>query len=404
MTDSRAAGYPLLVSGEKSFQLEPLQLQDGSWYEKRLQRLIHQHPRCLPMEQIEPGFDRLIPICVELPVEGGYVDNLLMTSDGNIVIVEAKLWRNQEARRTVVAQALEYATGLFKMNYEDLENAVLKAQFIDVEKPSRLYDMFSHDPEALPEDKFIDRVNHNLINGRIVVLIVGDGIRSQLEDLYDGLQAHAKFQFTFALVEMPVFRRDIGETSEELIVIPRTMLKTVTVERFIIRVDNGKDIQVEDTTESTGDKKKVSSKRRSITANQFYETIQENYGIELRNKLEEFVSTLETIAVYPDFKNSLNLKWDTPQGHAINLGYITRDGSITIESWAPSESHVMLSEEYIQRLSKVLNGKVHKHRLLTVKNKFFRIDEIAEKLDDWRTEISTFIDNIMEDFRKEHSA
>ena len=118
------------------------------------------------MEQIEPGFERLIPICIELPVLGGWVDNLLMTPDGNVVIVEAKLWCNPEARRKVVAQALEYATGLFRMDYEALENAVLNAKFVDAEKPNRLYDMFSHDPEALPEDKFIDRVNHNLINGR----------------------------------------------------------------------------------------------------------------------------------------------------------------------------------------------------------------------------------------------
>ena len=352
------------------------------------------------MEQIEPGFDRLIPICIELPVAGGWVDNLLMTPDGNIVIVEAKLWRNPEARRRVVAQALEYATGLFRMNYEALENAVLNASFIDTEKPDRLYDMFSHEPDSLPENKFVDRVNHNLINGRIVVLIVGDGIRTQLEDLYDGLQAHAKFQFTFALVEMPVFRRDSGKISEELIVIPRTMLKTVIVERFTIRVDNGKDVRVGDVKDSASDEKKMLSRRRSITADQFYETIQENYSTELRNKLEEFVSTLETIAVYPDFKSSLSLKWDTPQGRAINLGYITRDGSITIESyhWAPSASHVTLSEEYIQRLSNVLIGKVHKHRLLTVDNKCFRINEIAEKFDDWHTEISTFIDSMMKDF------
>lgn len=108
-----------------------------------VQDLIHRHPGCLPMDQIEPGFERLVPVCMELPVSGGYVDNLFMTPDGNIVIVEVKLWSNSEARRKVVAQTLEYATRLFRMNYEALEKAVLSANLIDAQKPNRLYDMFS---------------------------------------------------------------------------------------------------------------------------------------------------------------------------------------------------------------------------------------------------------------------
>ena len=375
-------------------------LQDGARDEEWLQQLIHLHPRCLPMEQIEPGFDRLIPICIELPVAGGLVDNLLMTPDGNIVIVEAKLWRNHEARRTVVAQALEYATGLFRMNYEDLENAVLNAKFVDAEKPSRLYDLFSHDPEALPEDKFIDRVNHNLINGRIVVLIVGDGIRAQLEDLYGGLQAHAKFQFTFALVEMPVFRRGIGETPEELIVTPRTLLKTAIVERITVRVEGGGAVQVEDSMDSILDAKTLPG-RRNITSNQFYEAIEESFSIELCKKLEIFVASLEPFGVYPDFQRSLNLKWNPPEGKPVNLGYIRRDGRIATDAsyWFAPEP---VAEQYNQRLAKVLGGKVKGQEgqrwIISSDGSLFRVDEIVEKFDDWNEQIRIFINELKDHF------
>ena len=396
MADTRAAGYPILISGEKSFQLD--RLQNESRDEEWLQRLIHRHPRCLPMEQIEPGFERLIPICIELPVLGGWVDNLLMTPDGNVVMVEVKLWRNPEARRKVVAQALEYATGLFRMDYEALENAVLNAKFVDAEKPNRLYDMFSHDPEALPEDKFIDRVNHNLINGRIVVLIVGDGIRTQLEDLYDGLQAHANFQFTFALIEMPVFRRAIDDTSEELIVTPRTLLKTAIVERFTIRVKNDEVVKVEDAHVSTSDKK-TSPRRRNITANQFYEAIEENYSIEVRKKLEDFVASLEYSGVFPDFLSSLNLKWSSPVGKSINLGYIDKEGYIATDSsyWFAPEH---LAEQYNQRLANVMGGKVRgqtgRRWIVRGDDSLFRVDEIIEKSDGWREAIEIFLNDLNE--------
>jgi hypothetical protein len=75
------------------------------------------------MEQIEPGFGRLIPVCKELPLtfgagKSGSLDNLFVTRGGGLFLTEAKLWRNPEARRSVVAQAMEYAAALFRLNYD----------------------------------------------------------------------------------------------------------------------------------------------------------------------------------------------------------------------------------------------------------------------------------------------
>ena len=302
------------------------------------------------------------------------------------------MWRSHEARRTVVAQALEYATSLFKMNYEDLENAVLNAKFVDAEKPRRLYDLFSDDPEALPEDKFIDRVNYNLINGRIVVLIVGDGIRTQLEDLYDGLQAHAKFQFTFALVEMPVFRCGIGETPEELIVTPRTLLKTAIVERITVRVEGGDTVQIEDSTDS--DEKTA-----------FYKAIEEGFSIELRKKLEIFVASLEPFDVYPEFLNSLNLKWRSREDKPVNLGYITKNGRIYTKSsyWFAPDT---IAEQYNQRLARALGGQVkgegNERQIISSDGSLFRVDEIVEKFGDWSEQIKIFINELTEHYIQSH--
>ena len=226
---------PVVVSGTHS---EALKRETAHGHDERwLQSLIHQHPMCLPMGEIEPAFVGVLPVCMELPVCKGWVDNLLMTPDGNIVIVEVKLWQNPEARRAVVAQALEYATGLFRMTYDDLQSAVMRADFGDGDRPTKLYDLFRGCPDALAEDAFVDAVSRNLEMGRIVVLIAGDGIRQDAEDLVAGLQAHANFHFTFALVEMPVFRRETEtDQTDQLIVVPRTLLKTTMVERFTIRV------------------------------------------------------------------------------------------------------------------------------------------------------------------------
>ena len=84
---------------------------------------------------------------------------------------------------------------------------------------------------------------------RLVVLIVGDAIRPAAEELVAGLQAHANFHFTFALVEMPVYTLRHPDSVREYVVMPRTLVKTVDVPRFTIRtegdstavIDNGTD-------------------------------------------------------------------------------------------------------------------------------------------------------------------
>ncbi len=43
------------------------------------------------MDEIEPGIGHLIPVCMELPLRVGSVDNLFITPEGNLVIVEVKL-------------------------------------------------------------------------------------------------------------------------------------------------------------------------------------------------------------------------------------------------------------------------------------------------------------------------
>ena len=67
------------------------------------------HPSLLPVDQIEPAFNTVVPICIELPMKSGFLDNLLVTPAGDLALVECKLWRNPEARREVVAQIIHYA-------------------------------------------------------------------------------------------------------------------------------------------------------------------------------------------------------------------------------------------------------------------------------------------------------
>ena len=98
---------PILISDTSSdVLLERMPLRGasgtGAYDEGWLQDLLYRHPDSLPIMEINPSFAGLIPICRELSTPAGPLDVLYVTPTGRLVILEAKLWRNPEARRKVI--------------------------------------------------------------------------------------------------------------------------------------------------------------------------------------------------------------------------------------------------------------------------------------------------------------
>src|SRR3954451_22628376 len=209
-THRRRDGTPIWVpsQGGAATPLKRVDFQrgrDSDYSEAWLQSLLHGRPECLPIEQIEPGFGPLVPVCRELRLEFGFgrtgaLDNLFLTPSGGLMLVEAKLWRNPEARRSVVAQALEYAASVFRLSYQELERAVLRARKVTGEDAKSLFELASVDSD-LDEAAFVDSVSRNLQRGRAIIAVVGDGIREDIMPLAELLQSHAGHRFTFVLIE-----------------------------------------------------------------------------------------------------------------------------------------------------------------------------------------------------------
>ncbi len=151
----------------------------------------------------------MIPLCCELPVllggRTGALDNLLVTRDGGLVLVEAKLSRNPDARRSAVAQLLECAAAVFRMGYSELESAVLSARAVGKMPGAFLLEIVTGDSGEIDGSEFIDAVSRNLERGRAVIAEVGDGIREDIIPLANLVQSHAGHRFTFALVELAVY-------------------------------------------------------------------------------------------------------------------------------------------------------------------------------------------------------
>ena len=342
MTKSR--GSPCLISPSAQFHLlERIVLGSGNFNESWLQKLIHDRPEILPINQIEPGFGRAIALAREVRCGHGKVDNLYLTPTGEIILVEAKLWSNPQARREVVAQGLDYVAALMSLTYEKFETAIINAE----SSAKSLYACIEDQPDALSQSEFIDAVSNNLARGRILVLVVGDGIRREAEALGALLQSHAGAHFTFALVELAAW---CNPTSGDFLIIPDILAQTVMIERGVVRLENGV-LQVQAATA------KATEKPNSISEEMFFEELAK-LNMTLPSSVRAFLAIIEPIGVYADLKASLNLKIDHPEtNNPINLGYLHKNGTVWTSPLAgcvPQD----IAMRYNEALSSAIGGTV----------------------------------------------
>ena len=225
---------------------EPLKLvarQGGDAVsEAYIQALVHEHPACLPIAEIDAMFSGAVPICTELSTPAGSIDNFMVTPSGLPVLVECKLWRNPEARREVVSQILDYAKELSRWSSSDVQREVRHRLKRD---GNPLLDMVrAVDPEV-DEQQFNDALTANLRRGRFLLLIVGDGIREGVEAIAEYLQLHAGLHFSLGLVELPIYVMPNGDR----LVTPRVLARTALVTRNVVAVPDGYSVdEAEDPT------------------------------------------------------------------------------------------------------------------------------------------------------------
>jgi hypothetical protein len=358
LTEGQAVGLdPIVLAAIKRVDGAPQ--YDEDW----IQNLIHQYPDLLPVRELEPAFHPIYPVCRELRLNAGFLDNLFVSENGGLVLVECKLWRNPEARREVIGQALDYAKEISRWTYQDLTEAVkqtTKSGEDEVLKAVR------DRTDDLDEKTFIDAVSRNLKRGRFLLLIVGDGIREGVEGITNFLQRHAGLDFTFGLVELAVFK---VRGRDEFLIQPRILANSVTIERGVIRIDQQGTVTLADEPKEltpVTEAQKV-GKRVTISEQVFYEKLTESAGATVAQDLRRFLEKLVTIDVTPVFgSSSLNLRWFPASNRKMNFGSIRSNGSVDTDpaNWVcKGIERPEIGEKYQTDLAALIGAKN-----LTVKN------------------------------------
>ncbi|WP_245477737.1 hypothetical protein [Bradyrhizobium guangxiense] len=232
----RQHSAPILLSAEGSsiaLELVPQHGSAASILEAQIQEIVHAHPAALPIAEIDPLFVGALSVCREMQLgKAGRVDNFLITPSGLPVLVECKLWRNPEARREVIGQILDYAKVLSRWSFSDLQREVGSRTGTG---PDALLQLVRNVAPNVDEIQFTDAVTANLRRGRFLLLILGDGVREDVEAIASYLRIHAGLHFTFGLVEFPVYRLPNGEH----LVAPRVVARTTSIVRNVVAAPEG---------------------------------------------------------------------------------------------------------------------------------------------------------------------
>lgn len=224
---TRQHGHPVFIAPDCS---EGVSLtKSGEFNEEQLQQLVHDYPEALPINEIDAAFEGVISVCRELNTPAGPIDNFLITPSGLPVIVECKLWRNPQARREVVGQVLDYAKELARWSSADIEREAARRGV-----PSIIDLVRMRHPEV-DEADFHDTLTTSLERGRCLLLILGDGIRGGVEAIFEHLHDQGALQFSFGLVEMPIY--DVPGGGQ--LALPRVLARAPIEVRRVVELPDG---------------------------------------------------------------------------------------------------------------------------------------------------------------------
>jgi hypothetical protein len=90
-------------------------------HERDLQQYIYEHPDTLPFDQLKPDA-KILVLLREFPTGSGPVDAFAVDADGDVYLIETKLYKNPD-KRLVVAQALGYRAAVHRLHDWAAEHA-----------------------------------------------------------------------------------------------------------------------------------------------------------------------------------------------------------------------------------------------------------------------------------------
>ena len=194
----------LLIDGKNSKVIDKVKFTE----EGKLQDYLEEYPSLIPLAEIVEGASDLLCIGREVGAGPGSVDLLFIDKDGLLTVVETKLAKNPEARRTVIGQIIEYASYIAQWTADDVYRVA--SEYLN----SNLDEVIQKVSEGeFSEEDFRSNIGQNLKNGKIRLIIAVDELIEPLRAMVTFLNRNS----TFDILLLQVSSFEESETRKVLI-------------------------------------------------------------------------------------------------------------------------------------------------------------------------------------------
>jgi hypothetical protein len=192
----------IISQHDRSTRLERQSFAD----EGDLQRYLYEHPEAIPLDEMSPGA-RLHVLGREYPTSSGPIDALGTDQEGNVYLIETKLFKNPD-KRAVLAQVLDYGAALWATEPdldELLQGLRLDAARRNAPDPaSRLAGFLESDEDAAEEH--LNELCSALGEGRFTAIVLMDRLSDRLRDLISFMNENSRFRVL--AVEFDYYRHE----------------------------------------------------------------------------------------------------------------------------------------------------------------------------------------------------
>lgn len=174
--------------------------------ENYVQKYITDNPNSIPLSDIKDGIKLLI-LTREFPTNSGPIDAIGIDRDGQIYIIETKLYKNQDKRK-IVAQVLDYGASLWKTT-EDFDDFFQKIDALTNKNFHVSLEQLLRDSFNVTEEEIQDIYNMmktNLSEGSFKFVVLMDEIHRELKDIIQFLNHNSNFDIY--AVELEFYKFD----------------------------------------------------------------------------------------------------------------------------------------------------------------------------------------------------
>jgi hypothetical protein len=353
-------------SAKKIHQTPPQQEDD-------LQRYIAANPDSLPFDDIKNN-PKLLVVGREFDTDSGPIDVLALDGDGDIYIIETKLFKNPD-KRLVIAQMLDYGAALTKTYVSgdgflrEIDKWMSESEAGSLRSlRQRLMTLYQCDEEKAGAIQ--EQIKRNLVEGDIRFVVLMDKLSERLRDLI--LFINQKSRFNIYAVEMEFYQHDGME-----IVIPKLF---------------GAEVKKEVASGTGGSRAKLESEEG------FFAALEEVAAKPVFRKLIDFADELHARRFYGS--SGISFKLPDPRGgkQGVTLFVIDRYGEVyigwTIQQLTTLELPTTLAVEYAKSIAALFPGVKPNKSDASALDRSLKAQEVGNVLDKFKAAVTAFVQKL----------